>query len=181
MTTRKITDFFQPTNSNIKTYPNIEVFTDGSCINNGKKNLRQFAGYAAVFPEDMTFTVYEPLKGHEKTNNRAEFMALIRALEIADEIDESKKRGLLVYSDSELLCNTVSLWMSSWKRRGWKKKDDKPVANLDLVKRLDELKQLRKVIMVHVRAHTTNNDYQSKWNRVADELAKKAAFEPLPK
>jgi ribonuclease HI len=174
MNHRKITDFFK-SDGDTKPLKNIEVFIDGSCINNGKDTKHKLAGYAAVFPNDMAHTVYESLDG-DKTNNRAETMGLIRALEICEDIDPENKRSVVVYSDSELLCNTVSKWMMSWKHRGWKKMDDKPVANLDLILRIDDLKKKRRVIMVHVKAHTNHQDYQSNWNREADLLAKKAAY-----
>jgi ribonuclease HI len=141
------------------------VFTDGSFVP-GK-----YAGYSVVFPDYQEYNMCKRLSG-KLTNNRAEFSGMIKALEIADEIDQTGDREVILYTDSELLVNTVSKWMRGWKARGWKKADKKPVKNLDLVMKLDIMTNKRKVIMRHVRAHTGLNDYCSRWNDVADKLAK---------
>ena len=100
---------------------------------------------------------------------------MIKALEQCDVIDETRKRPMMIYTDSELLINTVTKWMKTWKARGWIKADRQPVKNLDLVKQLDTLTSRRQVIMRHVRAHTNKDDFQSKWNDKADKMARKAA------
>lgn len=166
----KVKKLFEPDNDQelIKEEKRPEAlvaFTDGSFVR-GK-----YAGYSVVFPEHQDFNTCKRLDG-KLTNNRAEFTGMIRALEVADGIDSSRKRDLIIYTDSELLVNTVSKWMSGWKQKGWKKYDNKPIKNLDLVKKIDELKAKRKVILRHVRAHTGRDDYYSKWNDVADRLAK---------
>jgi ribonuclease HI len=143
----------------------IIVFTDGSYV------PQKFASYSVVFPFFKQYNSCTKLTG-KLTNNRAEFSAMIKALEVVDTIDKSKKRNLIVCTDSELLVNTVSKWMLKWKRNGWRKYDNEPVKNLDLVKRLDALVSKRKVVMRHVRAHTGKKDFYSVWNDVADRLAK---------
>lgn len=148
--------------------PPIICFTDGSFVSSGKIKV---AGYSCVFPDNQEATYSTRLDG-KLTNNRAEFTALIKALEISDVIDEEKQRNLIVYTDSELLVNTVTKWMRGWKRNGWRKADKKPVKNLDLVMQIDHLVSQRPTILRHVKAHTGRNDYNSKWNDVADKLAK---------
>jgi ribonuclease HI len=111
----------------------------------------------------------------EKTNNRAELMAVISAFDIADKIDPGKTTPLMVYTDSELVINSVMKWMSGWKRHGWRKSDGKTIMNKDLIMMLDERKALRPVSMKHVRAHTGRSDWESMWNDAADKLARKAA------
>lgn len=148
------------------------VFTDGSAINNGKKGAK--AGYAMVWPNHPHLTAGKPLEGHVKTNNRAEFMACIAALEAAAQEDPEFRETLYIYTDSELLINTVTKWMRGWKKNGWKKASGDPVMNQDLVVRLDELTNRRKVVWTHVDAHTGGTDWMSTWNDRADVLAKSA-------
>lgn len=148
--------------------PPIVCFTDGSFVSSSKVKI---AGYSCVFPDNQEATYSSRLEG-KLTNNRAEFTALIKALEIADLIDEEKKRHLVLYTDSELLVNTVNKWISGWKRNGWRRADKKPVKNVDLIIIIDQLIAKRVTIVRHVRAHTGKNDYFSKWNDVADKLAK---------
>jgi ribonuclease HI len=150
----------------------IIVFTDGSFVPN------KYAGYSVVFPDYQDYNTCNRLGG-KLTNNRAEFVGMIKAMEIADTIDDTLKREIIVYTDSELLVNTVSKWMTGWKQRGWKKADNKPVKNLDLVIKIDNLRAKRKVIVRHVRAHTGKKDYCSMWNDVADRLAKSTGQMPL--
>jgi ribonuclease HI len=149
------------------------VFTDGSAIGNGKTNAK--AGYAMVWPNHPHLTTSKPLQGTPKTNNRAEFMACIDALEALQQEDPRGDQPLHVYTDSMLLINTVTKWIKGWKKNGWKKASGDEVQNLDLVKRLDELLTQRKATWTHVEAHTGNNDWMSMWNDKADKLAKSAA------
>lgn len=156
----------------------INVFTDGSCIQSTKKNAASRpAGYACVFPEYPKLNFAAKLEGKEKTNNRAEFTACIVALQISEkEIDPKFERPLKVYTDSELLINSLTKWLPGWKAKNWKKADGSPVKNVDLLKALDELLKRRKVIFKHVRAHTGKKDWESLNNDLADRMAKTAAF-----
>ena len=126
----------------------MNVFTDGACIHNGYPNAR--AAWAAVFPEHPVFDSSGLLQG-EQTNNRAEFMAVIRAL-------ETTEGPLHVFTDSMLVLKVAThQWIAK--------------KNLDLVARLNDLTKGRKVEWTHVKAHTGRTDYESKWNAVADERA----------
>lgn len=150
----------------------VHVFLDGSAIGNGKSSVK--AGYAAVFVHHPELTLAEHLgymNGQAPTNNRAEYMALIRALEVAPVGVPVK-----AFTDSMLLLKTVTEWIAVWKRKGWKKADGTAVLNLDLVKRLDALRSQRQLTMQHVKAHTGKNDYHSIWNDKADQMAKAAAL-----
>jgi ribonuclease HI len=149
------------------------VFTDGSAIGNGKAHVK--AGFAMVWPNHPHLTASHPLVGGIKTNNRAEYTAAIQAIEVADTVNPTLDKPLYIYTDSMLLINSVTKWMSGWKRKGWKKADGEEVMNKDLVMRLDELVQRRRVIWKHVAAHTGGTDWESTWNAKADELAKAAA------
>lgn len=154
----------------------IRVFTDGSCIDNGRKGAR--AACAVVFPDREAQDRCEALPAEPTpSNNRAELMGAIRALEAVErEVDPGGARELQLYTDSMLLVNTVNEWMAQWKARGWRRgpRGKAEVANLDLVQRLDALKaaSARRVVLLHVRAHTGRKDWRSVWNARADELAR---------
>lgn len=155
----------------------INVFTDGSCIQGGKtKKQSRPAGYSCVFPEYPSYNHSAKLLGPEKTNNRAEFSACIAAFKIADQIDPKLQKLLYVYTDSELLINSVTKWLPGWKAKNWKKADGSPVKNIDLLKILDDAIKRRVVVFRHVRAHTGKKDWQSVNNDLADKLAKQAAL-----
>lgn len=154
----------------------INVFTDGSCIQNAKNKKNRPAGYACVFPEHPQYNYGAKLEGPVKTNNRAEYMACIKAFEIANTIDPTKTKVLCVYTDSELMINSLTKWLTGWKAKGWKKSDGSPVLNVDLLKIMDIEKQKRVTIFKHVKAHTGKTDWQSVHNDMADKLAKSAAL-----
>ena len=101
-------------------------------------------------------------------------MACIRALEQASQEDPNNKHTLVIYSDSKLLIDSMTKWINGWKKNNWVKRDGKKVLNRDLLERLCHLLSHRKVIWRHVRAHTGGQDYNSKWNDIADQMAKKA-------
>lgn len=154
----------------------IVCFSDGSCLNNGKKSAK--AGYACVFPNHPKYTTYahlNPTHEYAVTNNRAEYSALILAIEIAAKIDPTQSKKLYFYTDSQLLINTMTKWMDAWKKKSWRKANGETVLNLDLVKQLDTFRSIRPIVYKHVEAHTGRQDWASVWNDKADELAKLAA------
>jgi ribonuclease HI len=66
-----------------------------------------------------------------------------------------QQEPITLYTDSEYLINCVTKWVKSWKKKGWKKADGKPVLNQDLLEILDELNS-RQVRWQHVRGHAGN-------------------------
>lgn len=161
--------------ANINTNENMDterliVFTDGACSQNGSKFAK--AGYAVVWPYRSELNIKKRLIGFEQTNNRAEYSALIEAQKIADQIDRTQQKPLYVYTDSQLLIDSITKWLSGWKKNGWKKADKKPVLNQDLLKQIDD--NPRPLIFKHVRAHTGRKDWESINNDLVDRLAREA-------
>lgn len=152
----------------------IVAFTDGSALNNGRKNAK--AGYAVVFPNHMDHNVSATLNDANPTNNRAEYRALLTCLEVVEsKIDPSCARKLVVYTDSKLLLDSITKWMKGWKNRNWIKSDGKPVLNTDLLQAIDAKLVRRNVQLHHVLAHTGRDDWKSRWNDMADKMARDAA------
>ena len=145
------------------------VFTDGACNFNGKKNAN--AGYAVVFPNNREYDFSERLSNNP-TNNRAEYLAIIKALEHANKIEPDNKETLYLYTDSELLINSVTKWIKGWKKNNWITSKKTPVLNKDLLVIIDNYLTKRKVVFTHVRAHTNNTDWESYWNNIVDTMAK---------
>ena len=143
------------------------VFTDGSCIPQLGK-----ACSATVWPdaefEDQAFFL-DPVS--PRTSNRAEFLAAIKAGEQADTIDPDRQRVLHIHTDSMLLVNSMTKWVSGWRNKNWKKAGGAQIKNLDLIKTLDSQMTLRKTKYTHVRAHTDGTDYNSFYNARADACA----------
>ena len=91
-------------------------------------------------------------------------MAVISAL-------ESLKRHctVVLYTDSQYVQKGISEWIHSWKRRGWKTADKKPVKNIDLWQRLDAVHAQHQVVWHWVRGHSGHPE-----NERADALARAA-------
>jgi len=77
-----------------------------------------------------------------------ELTAVIRALEAL-----KRPSRVRVYTDSQYVQKGISEWVHSWKRRGWRTADKKPVKNIDLWKRLDELAAVHAVEWHWVKGH----------------------------
>ncbi|MGC9541493.1 ribonuclease H family protein [Streptomyces sp. UG1] len=101
------------------------------------------------------------------TNNVAELTALERLLTATD-----PGLPLEIRMDSQYAMKAVTTWLPGWKRNGWKTAAGKPVANQDLVVRIDELLDGREVEFRYVPAHQVDGD---RLNDFADRAASQAA------
>ena len=149
----------------------IRLFTDGSCINNGKRAAS--AGYAVVYPERLADSWGDILPtGGSQTNQTAELTAIYEGLRA---IPSKSETTVHVYTDSEYSINCITKWVTGWKKRDWKTADGKPVVHRELIEKiLVELKQFSGHIVTHVKAHTGGTDEESRYNQMADDLARKA-------
>jgi len=135
--------------------PRVRIHTDGACKGNPGPG-----GWGALLQLDGR---EKELCGGEAdtTNNRMELTAVIRALEAL-----KRPCDVDLYTDSQYVQKGISEWMVSWKRRGWKTADRKPVKNVDLWLRLDEVAGLHRVHWHWVKGHAGHAE-----NERADALA----------
>lgn len=147
-------------------------FTDGSSLSNGKSNSK--SGYSCVFPY-RNVKISETIYRDNPTNNRAELKGILRSYKEADIIDSTKKKTLIIYTDSKLCINSLDIWISGWKRNNWIKPDKQHVKNVDLLKLIDQEQSQRPHEYRHVKAHTGKKDWISIQNDIADKLAQDAA------
>ena len=101
------------------------------------------------------------------TNNMGELKAVLDLLE-ATAVDADQH--LLVLCDSQYVINSVTKWMPGWKRKGWRKKDGKPVQNVELLKEIDRALAGRSVEFEWVKGHSGHA-----MNEAADQRANAAA------
>ena len=121
----------------------VEIYTDGACRGNPGPG-----GWGATLEMGEHF---RELSGAEAmtTNNRMELTAVISAL-------EALKRPVPVklYTDSEDVRRGITEWLKSWKARGWKTADKKPVKNQDLWERLDAVAAQHQIEWHWVKGHS---------------------------
>ena len=98
------------------------------------------------------------------TNNRMELVAPVEAL---DALPDSSL--VTLYTDSQYVKNGITVWISNWKRNGWKTSNGKQVRNQDLWQALDQSTQRHVVEWYWVKGHSGGSGNES-----AEELANKA-------
>ncbi|GAQ54063.1 ribonuclease H family protein [Streptomyces acidiscabies] len=127
------------------------------------------AAWAWVVSDDASTPVrWEAGPLGKATNNVAELTALERLLTATD-----PDVPLEVRMDSQYAMKAVTTWLPGWKRNGWKTSGGKPVANQELVVRIDELLGGRTVEFRYVPAHQVDGD---PLNDFADRAASQAAI-----
>lgn len=140
--------------------PQVLLFTDGACSGNPGPG-----GWAYILKHPASGSEREDSGGErETTNNRMELMAVIQGLTAL-----RSRSKVELWSDSQYVLNGLKEWMDSWKKKGWKTADKKPVKNQDLWMQLDELKTKHDITFHWVRGHNNHPE-----NERCDELAVKA-------
>jgi len=137
----------------------IDAYTDGACLGNPGPG-----GWGVLLRFEST---NKELFGSEQmtTNNRMELMAAISALEWL-----TRKSRIRVHTDSTYVKNGITQWIVRWKKNGWRTAAKKPVANIDLWKRLEAAQSEHDVSWHWIRGHTGHPE-----NERADALALAAA------
>jgi ribonuclease HI len=143
------------------------VWTDGACAGNPGPG-----GWAAIVVAPDGATVELSGGDRHTTNNRMEYTAALEGL-------RSLPAGSMacIVTDSRLMLDSMTKWISGWKRKGWRTAGGDPVKNQDLVRALDaELARHADVRWHWVRGHETGAEHAHKaLNDRADQLAVAAA------
>ncbi|HWY76781.1 MAG TPA: ribonuclease HI [Verrucomicrobiae bacterium] len=133
----------------------VTIHTDGGCDGNPGPG-----GWGAVLQHGEH---RKEISGSEPatTNNRMELTAAIEAL-------RALKEPCIVnlHTDSEYLRSGITSWVRGWKAHGWRTKDRKPVMNIDLWRKLDELCSIHRVNWHWVKGHAGHRE-----NERCDKLA----------
>lgn len=137
----------------------VELFTDGACLGNPGPG-----GWAALLRYKGT---EKEVAGGEAltTNNRMEMMAVIEGLRTL-----TRNCSVIVFTDSQYVQKGITEWIHSWKKRGWRTADKKPVKNADLWQALDEARLGHDVTWKWVKGHAGHVE-----NERVDTLARAEA------
>lgn len=134
----------------------VTIYTDGACSGNPGPG-----GWGAILRYGET---EKELSGGEDmtTNNRMELMGVIAAL-------SALKESCIVelYSDSKYVIDALSKgWVYGWRKKGWRKSDNKPALNVDL------WEQLLPLIAEHeLHYHWVKGHAENLYNERCDALA----------
>lgn len=171
--------------------PAINVYTDGSCIHNGKKHA--IGGIGVYFGPDDARNISQRVQRGKITNQTMELEACLRAIELACATARPRYSSdastpsppvlpvVTIYTDSEYVVKSMNTWAKDWERKGWKTRFGGDVSNLALVQRLYALKRALGVRFVHVPAHRSEPPCPGcpehahwKGNYYADQMATRA-------
>lgn len=143
------------------------IYTDGSCLGNGKSE--NSGGFGVVVLDNNENLLYTYNKRNENTtNNREEIRAILYSFLNYGVIPFFGYEEIpIVYSDSNYCVQTFNTWMFNWANNNWIKSDKKQPENLDLIKAYyDWYKKGYRIDLRKVKGHSDN-----KWNQMADGLA----------
>ncbi len=164
----------------------INVFCDGSALNNNSKKGQRIGGIGVFFNDNDTRNISEVINTEKITNQVAELLACIKALYILK--NEDYKGFVYIYTDSMYVLNCIVSYCKKWEKQGWKKEDKSEIENLELIKELFNLTKEMKVIYKHIKAHQEAPSNKSSeefklWygNQMADALATNASKSVLKK
>lgn len=143
----------------------VQVYTDGSYSSSRPDGC----GLGVHFPNGEFKDLSEAFT-NRPTNQRAELMAIMRAIQQVRKTDADI--AIEIFTDSKYAIGACTLWIHNWRKNGWKTTNKEDVLNRDIIEPLSEM--LQGVEFHHVPAHTNKNDDMSKANAVADRLAKEA-------
>lgn len=131
----------------------IVVFTDGAC--QGKAGCR-IAGSGVWIPSMKKG--YACKVPGEQTNQRAELMAILLALNMVE------NKNIHIMTDSQYSIGCLTNWYKNWERNGWVNSQKKNVENQDIIKECLRCIQQRSFSMEHVKGHSgdVNNDMADK-------------------
>ena len=134
----------------------VEIFTDGACSGNPGPG-----GWGALL---ICEGVEREICGGEAatTNNRMELRAAIEAISAL-----KRPSTVRLSTDSTYLKDGITRWISKWKRNGWRTAARKPVKNIDLWRRLDQVMAGHDIEWTWVRGHSGHPE-----NERADRLAR---------
>jgi ribonuclease HI len=123
------------------------VFTDGSCVNNGKKTA--YGGYGIFFGKNDLRNVSKRFDSKEKvSNNKAELTAILECLKLL-----TPAMKYYIVTDSDYSINCVTKWYKGWELNGWKTSKKQPVKNVELIKGIIECLKSLNIKFLHVESH----------------------------
>ena len=139
----------------------IFIFTDGGCINNGRKNAK--AAFSVHFTEDQDspfykFNTTEMIK--DPSNNKAELSGIKKVFAILfSNINLFKNNEIFICTDSMYSIKCIDTWSKNWVKNNWKNAKGEPVKNKEIIMDIlnykkDIEKENIEINFKHIFSHT---------------------------
>jgi len=89
----------------------IKIFFDGAHAFDDTKKKAMGIGVAVYIENELSQRHAKAIKYKNGTNNIAEYLALIKALEVAIKLSEQYNKNIYIFGDSQLVINqTIGAW-----------------------------------------------------------------------
>ena len=150
----------------------IVVYTDGSCVGNGKSSA--IGGIGIHFPNKELKDISKIYKDGYCTNQKTELCAILTALRYIKHNLDLQKFKICIKTDSQYSIDCITKWVYGWIKNGWMTKNNTPVANKEFIEPIYQYYERYDIVFDHVDAHTGMNNKESIANAVADKLATSA-------
>lgn len=103
-------------------------YTDGSCQKNPGPG-----GFGVISLENNVIEYMYSETCEETTNNREELKAILHVFQLAD---KNRSIDFIIMSDSAYCVNILNDWIFKWSNNNWKRSNNQPIENLDLIQTL---------------------------------------------
>lgn len=147
-----------------------EIYTDGGCSGNGKRENVGGWGFVVVKNDVLIYEVAEV--DCNTTNNRQEIKGVLNSLFYCY---DNNITSFIIYCDSQYVVNGITKWIDGWAKKGWIRMEGyKPVVipNADLWRQVFvAINKFDNVNIKWIRGHNGN-----KWNEYIDTYIQKHIF-----
>jgi len=141
----------------------IEAATDGACSGNPGPG-----GWGGLIIFDDKSELEIGGSEQNTTNNRMELTAAIKTIEKLK--NYKLKENFKLRTDSKYVIEGYTKWIINRKKNGWKTSAGKSVQNLDLWKKIDQLR-INGLIMEYVRGHS-GDEQNDRVDKIATNYSK---------
>lgn len=144
-------------------------YTDGAATMKKKNGryLREAGGWAFILLKNNEIVSKQSGGCPLTTNNEMELYSIYASM--CDFLDNSDEGDLIeICSDSSYCIDIFTKWAVNWQRKGWKKSDNKPIKNLEIIRAVwDLMAEIGpNISFKKVKGHSNN-----KLNNEVDRLA----------
>lgn len=149
----------------------IEIYTDGSYsrkLNKGAYAVACFRG------SDSTPVLSRTGVERFSSSNKCEMLGLICALDIC--LKARFEKEFKIWCDSQYCVKMYNSWMDLWRNRGWKKSKGRSVKNIDLVKKIYELRKSIREKELSVKVKWVKGHNGDERNEYVDNLASEVTY-----
>lgn len=141
-------DISSKSSKNVK---DVNIYCDGACV----PNPGQSGVGIAIYNKDKLDKLYYGGYQIDSTNNIAELKGLLYACQMAEQFIKEGK-SVQIFCDSTYAIDCITSWAYGWKKRGWVKKQDQPIKNVELVKEAHEIfiRIKNNIEILYVKGHS---------------------------